>query len=82
MALKKYVKHFFKVIYLHHMHPLSDGGLNLLPNFLKRGPDRITIFRGRLLEKRGDFFSAGKRGCIFYIKNKLKSEILNDKKII
>ena len=38
------------------MHPLSAGGLSLLPNFQKRGPDRISIFRGRLLEKKGDFF--------------------------
>ena len=60
--------------------PLSAGGLNLLPNFQKRGPDRIWIFRGRLLEKRGDFFLQGGRGYSFYIKNKLKSEILNDKK--
>ena len=26
MALKKHVKHFFKVIYLHRVHPLSAGG--------------------------------------------------------
>ena len=58
MALKKYVKHFFKVIYLHSAHPLSAGGLNLQPNFQKRGPDRISTFRGSW--KRGvTFFSRG-----------------------
>ena len=44
------------------------------------GPEKISIFRGRLLEKRGWPFSAGGRGCSFYVKNKLKPEILNDKK--
>ena len=53
MALKKYVEHYF---FLHCVHLLSADGLNLLPNFQKRGTDRISSFRGRLLEKRGDFF--------------------------
>ena len=83
MALKKYVKQFFKVIYLHCVHtppsPPFCLGFNLLPNFQIKVPDRISIIRGRLLEKRGDF-SGGGRGCSFYIKNKLKSDILNDKK--
>ena len=57
MALKKYVEHFFKVIYLHRVHPhFCWGGLNLPPNFQKRGPERISSFRRRLLEKRSDFF--------------------------
>ena len=43
------------------VHPLSPGGLSLLPNFQKRGPDRISIFREELLEKRGDFFEQGER---------------------
>ena len=40
----------------------------------RRGLDRIPIFRGGLLGKGGGvtFF----RGCSFYIKDKLKSEIL------
>ena len=59
---------------------LSARGLSLLPNFQKRGTDRISVFRGRLLEKRGNFFDVGGRDCSFYIKNKLKSENLNDKK--
>ena len=42
------------------------------------GGDRISIFRGELLGKREDFSRGG--GCIFYIKNELKSEIFNNKK--
>ena len=64
------------------MHPLSPEGLSLLPTFQKRGPDRISIFRDRLPEKRGGSFEQGEGGrdrtC--YIKNKLKSEVLNKKK--
>ena len=41
-----------------------------------RGLDRISIFRGGLLGKRGWTFSGG---CSFYIKNKLKSEIYKQK---
>ena len=72
---------FLKVVYLHSVHSLSPEGLSLLPNFQKMGFDRISIFRGRLLEKRGQlFWAGGGRDRSFYIKNKLKSEILNDKK--
>ena len=39
--------------------------MSLQPNFQKGELDRISIFRG---------------GCNFYIKNKLKFEIFNDKK--
>ena len=65
MALVKYVKHFFKVIYLHSVHPLSVGGLSLLPNFQKGGVTGSHLLEGgcwkrggatfgeRLLEKRG-----------------------------
>ena len=54
--------------------------------FSKReGLDRTSTFRGRLVEKRKViFFSGGRgggRGCNFYIKDKLKSEIFNIKKI-
>ena len=81
MALKKYVKHFFKVIYLHSVLPLSTEGLNLLPNFQKRGPDRISTFRG--CWKRGvSFFSGGEGLQILHKKKKLKSEMLNDQKEI
>ena len=62
-------------------HALTAGGLSLLPNFQKKGTDRISIFRGRLMEKRGDFFEqGGGRDRSFNITNKLKSDILNDKK--
>ena len=67
MALKKHVKHFFIVIYLHCVHPVSAGGLNLLTNFQKRRPDRILIFRGRLPEKRGEFSQEGE-GLQFFHK--------------
>ena len=57
------------------MHPppfLSAGRLSLQPNFQKGGRlDRTS----QLLE--GVIFSGG---CNFNIKNKLKSEIFNDKK--
>ena len=63
------------------MHPLSPGGLSVLPNFQKRGPGRISIFRGRLLEKRGWlFWAGGRRDHSCCIKNKLKSEIWNNQK--
>ena len=38
---------------------------------------KISTFRGGLLGKRGVTFF---RGCDFHIKNKVKSEIVNDKK--
>ena len=75
---------------LHSVHSppflLGGGGrLNLRPNFQKKGEegDRISIFRGGLLGKRWVTFfreKGGARGDSFYIKNKLKSEIFNDKK--
>ena len=49
--------------------------MRLLQNFEEGGLDRISIFRGGLLGKRAY------RGCSFYIKNKLKSETFNDKKV-
>ena len=70
-----------KEIFLYGVHPLSDDGLRLQPNFQKRGPDKISIFGGRLLEKKmWPFWAGGGRDHSFYIKNKLKPEILNDKK--
>ena len=65
MASKKYVKHFFKVIYVHSVHHPSAGWLSLLPNFQNRGPDRISIFGGRLLEKGGDLFQQGGGLAVF-----------------
>ena len=60
----------------------GGGELNLLPDFKKRERelDRILILRGRLVGKRGVTFLRG--GCNFYIKNKLKSEIFNEKKVV
>ena len=41
------------------------------------GLGKTSTFRGGCWERGGDFF---REGCNFYIKNKLKSEIFNDKK--
>ena len=58
---------------------LLGWGLSLLPNFEKGGGvDKISIFRGGMLVKREVIFSG--KGCSFYIKNKLKYEVFNDKK--
>ena len=69
MASKEYVNIFFKVIYLHTVHPLSPEGLSVLSNFQKKGPDRISIFRGRLLEEGVTFLSRGKEGSQLLHKN-------------
>ena len=45
----------------------KSGGLTGLP-----------LLEGRYWERGGDIFQGG--GCTFYIKNKLKSEVFNDKK--
>ena len=60
--------------------PLSAGGVNLQPNFQKgegglKGPQ---LLKGGWWERGGDIFQG--KGCNFYIKDKLKSEIFNDKK--
>ena len=67
----------------HSVHPLSEGGegargVEPLTKFSKKreGLDGISIFRGGCWERGGDFFLG--RGCSFYTKNKLKSEIFND----
>ena len=46
--------------------------------FKKRGLGKTSTFREELLGKRGLAFFRG--DCNFHIKNKLKSEIFNDKK--
>ena len=62
-------------------HPhFCRGELSLQPNFQKGGGggvDRASTFRGGFLEKSGWFFS---EALPFSHKNKLKSEIFNDKK--
>ena len=80
MASKKYFKYFLKWSTYIVCTPVLLRGLSLLPNFQKKGPDMISIFRGRLLEKTGwHFCTGGGRDRSFYIKNKLKSENLNNK---
>ena len=49
--------------------------LRLLLNFQKGGLDRISVFRG------GIYCWTFREGCSFYIKNKLKSDTFNDKKV-
>ena len=61
MALKKYVRHFFIVIYLHSVHPLSTGGLNLLQNFQNGGLTGSPILEGSCWKRGGTFFSSGER---------------------
>ena len=67
------------------MHPcLSAVEVEPPTKFSKRGGglDRTFIFRRGVGEKEGgDLFEGGVVcNCNFYIKNKLKSEIFNDKK--
>ena len=57
---------------------LSAGGWTSYQIFKKGGLDRTSTLRGRLLEKRDNFFQGGV--AILQKKNKLKSEIFNDKK--
>ena len=64
----------------HSVHPpLSAGGGGKPPTkFSKRGGlTGPTLLEGGCWERGGDFFQGG---CNFHIKNKLKSEIFNDKK--
>ena len=66
---------------MHLLPTLQEGGgggrLNHLPNFSKGGLDRTSAFRRELVKKtRVTFF----RGVGFYKKDKVKSEIFNDKK--
>ena len=57
-----------------------EGGLVGSPTQFQKGDlNRTSIFRVGCWERRGDFFQGG---CSFYIKNKLKSEISNDKKCL
>ena len=60
MALKKYLRHFFIVIYLHSVQPLCTGGLNLLQNFQNGGLTGSQFLEGSCW-KRGGTFSAGVR---------------------
>ena len=57
--------------------PISARRVEPPTKFSKRGVDRTSTFRQGLLRKRGWLFSEGFQ---FSHKNKLKSEIFNDKK--
>ena len=79
--------HHFKTRVWHILHPpsppphpflLREGGLSFWPIFQKGGLDRISIFRGGLLGRRRT--TLFRESCSFYIKNKLKSQIFNNKK--
>ena len=72
MALKKYVKHFFKVIYLHSVQPSFCWRVESPTKFSNLNQD--LNFQRKIAGKEGvTFFSRG-RGCSFYMKNKLKSQ--------
>ena len=55
----------------------GDGGWASDQIFKKGDLDKISVFRGGC-SKKGEWVFSG--GCSFHIKNKLKSEIFNDKK--
>ena len=68
----------------HSVHPpfLLGGGLNLLPNFQNEGGGLTgPSFLEGVGGKEGVTFLRGGGVCNFYITNKLKSEIFNDKKV-
>ena len=57
------------------------GGVEPPTNFQKGGLEKTLSFRRGWWETGGDLFEGGGNGvCNFYIKNKLKSGIFNDKK--
>ena len=58
--------------------PFLLGGLNLLPNFQKRGAWQDLDFERGIAGKEGVTFF--RWSCNFHKKNKLKSEMFNDKK--
>ena len=58
--------------------PLSAGGLSLQPNFQKGGAWQDLNFQKGVAGKKVDDFL--QMGYNFYIKNKLKPEMFNDKK--
>ena len=77
----------------HSVHPLSavgggGGGRGVEPptKFSKRGAwHDLNFYRGVAGKEGGDFFQVGGgrgTGCNCHIKNKLKSEIFNDKKTL
>ena len=76
--------YYFSNICVHvhsgHPPPLSAGGVEPPTKFSKRGGlTGPQLLEGGCWEKGGDLFQGG---CNCHIKNKLKSEIFNDKKIL
>ena len=68
---------YFQCIYIVPPAKKGGGGLNLLPDFQKGGGLTGPQFlEGGCWERGGDFFQGG---CNFLTKDKLKSEIFNDK---
>ena len=69
------MSHLTSTCSMHHSSPTPPPSageeMSLLQNFQKKGGTlhRISIFRGRLLGKRGDVFQGG---CSCYMKNKLQ----------
>ena len=83
MASKECVKHFYKVIYLYSWLPLFLlGGWVSYQIFKKRSLTESQFLEREFAGKKGgDFFEqGGGRYRNFYLKHKLKSEILTDKK--
>ena len=74
MRHAKYILFFSISIPEEEFH--SEWGREPPTKFSKKG--KTSTFRGGLLEKMGVTFF--REGCNFHIKNKLRSEIFNDKK--
>ena len=55
---------FLKVIYLHSVHPLSPGGLDLLPKFQKGGLTGSQFLERGCWKRGGDIFKPGEGGIV------------------
>ena len=78
MALKECVKHFFKGIQCAPPPPTLQfllGGSVSYPISKKGGLTGSQFLEGGCWKRGGNFFQQGGRGCSFYIKNKLQSEV-------
>ena len=66
-------------------HSIFAGGLNLLPNFQKKGSGEALQdhnFKMRVAGEDGGVIFQGGWWCSFYMKNKLNSEIFNKKSLL
>ena len=61
-----------------NLTPFSAGGVELPIKFSKKGGGELDRGERSQLLEGGDFLQGG---CNFHIKNKVKSEIVNDKKV-